>query len=830
MKHPLLSLLWLLCPAVVAAQPLQSPEAFLGYPLGSRFSAHHRVVDYFEHVAAHAPRVQLVPYGSTYEGRPLLVAIVSSERNLARLEEIRHNQQRMAGFEPGNIAGDLVPVVWLSYNIHGNEASSTEAALHTLYTLAVGDTARWLDDLVVIIDPCLNPDGRERYVNGYQQTYTGAVHRDASEHHEAWPGGRFNHYLFDLNRDWCWQTQQESRQRVQLFHQWMPQVHVDFHEMGPSSSYFFGPAAQPLHELVQPWQIQFQEWVAENHAAHFDQRGWPYFTREVFDLLYPSYGDSWPTFQGSVGFTYEQGGSGRAGIALLRAGGDTLTLRHRMLGHVVTGLSTIEVAHRHRDYLLDHFRTYFRRAQSDPPGAYRGYVIRQDNPDGSLRALCRLLDRNRIRYEQVGSARTLAAFAYQTGRDTSIRVQPGDLLVPVAQPQAHLVQVLFDPDPALSDSITYDLTAWGLPYVFGLEAYATREALRGQPVADPPSAQPGPMPYAYLLPWRDADDVRTLGAWVQAGLQVRYATSPFEIGGRAFGRGTLLLFRHENRRLPFDSLVQACAQAQQQVLVPVQTGLAAGGADLGSDAFERVVRPEVALLIGEEADATSAGELWHFFEEQLQYPLTLIHTRYLGRVDLARYDVVLLPEGDFGDWAEDLLAYARQGGRVVALGSAVSAFARQPAGADALSPLLATVRASGSGMSGRWQDSPAVPYENRGRDGMSDDVAGAIYAIRLDPTHPLAYGEDAVIHLVKRTAEVYPSLPSGGWSVGTVASGTPVAGFAGMRLQNRLRGSLSVGIESYGQGSLVYFVDAPLLRGFWYSGGLLLGNAVFFRE
>ena len=253
---------------------LKSPKAFLGYELGDKFTRHHSVVDYFKHVADVSSNVVLEEYGRTYENRPLLLAYIASDENMAQLETIRTDNLRRAGLLEGTPTTN-VSIVWLSYNVHGNEASSSEASLLTLYTLALqSDTAvqRWLKNTVVIIDPCLNPDGRDRYVNWYNSV-VGEKYDPANlsrEHREPWPGGRTNHYYFDLNRDWAWQIQTESRQRMKLYLDWMPQVHVDFHEQGYNEPYYFAPAAEPFHEVITPWQRSFQNSIGKNHARYFD--------------------------------------------------------------------------------------------------------------------------------------------------------------------------------------------------------------------------------------------------------------------------------------------------------------------------------------------------------------------------------------------------------------------------------------------------------------------------------------------------------------------------------------------------------------------------------
>ena len=333
MSFRLISLCCLLSTLVAGAQP-QPPHEFLGYALGDRFTPHHRVVSYFEHVATETPNVRLQYYGETYEHRPLLVAYVASPENFAKLEDIRQANLNRTGLTDSAVSGsfDDVAIVWLSYNVHGNEAVSTEAVMGVLYELTNSDNARtreWLKNTVVILDPCINPDGRDRYATWYHQHANRPPNAspDSWEHNEPWPGGRPNHYLFDLNRDWAWATQQETRARLRLYNQWMPHIHADYHEQGVNSPYYFAPAAEPFHNLITDWQRELQNTIGANNARYFNEAGWLYFTRERFDLLYPSYGDTYPTYNGAIGMTYEQGGSGRAGLAVTYRRG-----RHADLG------------------------------------------------------------------------------------------------------------------------------------------------------------------------------------------------------------------------------------------------------------------------------------------------------------------------------------------------------------------------------------------------------------------------------------------------------------------------------------------------------------------
>ncbi|MBT8271765.1 MAG: zinc carboxypeptidase, partial [Bacteroidia bacterium] len=377
----------LICLTAIA-QNLKSPEDFLGYELGTEFSRHHQVVDYFKYVADALPRqVELIQYGQTYERRPLYTAIISTESNMARIEQIKQDHLKNAGITSGDSTTPETAIVWLSYNVHGNEASSTEASMLTLFKLLT-EKQSWLENTVVIIDPCINPDGRDRYANWYNMTASKPydIDQQASEHNEPWPGGRPNHYLFDLNRDWAWASQIESQSRLKIYNKWLPHIHVDFHEQGMNEPYYFAPAAEPYHEIISDWQRDFQVQIGKNHARYFDSEGWLFFTKERFDLFYPSYGDTYPTFMGAIGMTYEQGGHGRGGLGVLNDEGIVLTLKDRIAHHTTTGLSTVEISSNNAVKLNQEFRKFFNNSKLK----YKSYVLQGDAD--KIDALRTLLD------------------------------------------------------------------------------------------------------------------------------------------------------------------------------------------------------------------------------------------------------------------------------------------------------------------------------------------------------------------------------------------------------------------------------------------------------
>ncbi len=824
LKKLYFTLLAVACSLAGFTQKIPSPAEFLGYPPGSRFTPHYQIINYFNAVAAASKNVKLMPYGTTNENRPLLVAFVASDENITRLEEIRQHNLALSGTNKTTTALTNAPVVvWLSYNVHGNEPSSSEAAMQTLYELVNPgntQTKQWLRNTVVVIDPCLNPDGRDRYVNFYNQA-RGVVpdaNPAAREHNEPWPGGRVNHYMFDLNRDWAWQTQKEVQARVGLYNQWLPQVHVDFHEQGYNSPYYFAPAAEPMHKDITQWQRSFQVTIGKNNAKYFDKNGWLYFTKEEFDLLYPSYGDTYPLYNGAIGMTYEQGGIG-AGLAVVTRGGDTLTLADRIAHHLSNGLSTVETASGNADKLLAEYKKYFDDNRNHPPGQFKAYVVKADNPD-KLYALTQLLDKNKILYS-TGVNRGASGYNYFTGKhEDRFTINPTDVVINAAQPKAVLLNVLMEPKTLMTDSNTYDITAWALPYAFGLPAYGLNQAVAAaQPAVKilPPAVVPGHA-YAYVSNWQSLQDAKFLAALLQKHIKVRYAESRFNAAGKQFNPGSLIITRAGNDEADFDKILNETAAAYSRQLTPLSTGFVEKGADLGSRFVHYLSAPRVALVTGEGTNSEAAGEVWHFFEQQLGYPLTQIRYQDIGRTKLGNFDVIIMPDGYYNDIPADKLQdWVRDGGKLIAIGNAVS---------NLVNHRGFNIKTKEGAKDAKKPAETAI-YGEREHQEIKSNVAGAIYKLKLDNTHPLGYGYPDYYYTLKLSDDIYDHLGDNGWDVGTIGKNALVSGFVGQKAKAKLTDGTLLGVQGAGRGSVVYLADDPLFRSFWEEGKLLFSNALF---
>jgi len=821
MKKIILTLFIILHILTFGQNKLQSPSQFLGYEMGEYFTRHSDVVNYFNHIANNSPMVTYHTYGITNEKRPLTYAIISSKENIKNITNVRQNNLRNIGIVSGSSAPEIT-IVWLSYNVHGNEASGTEASMKTAYELLT-EKKDWLQNTVVIIDPCVNPDGRDRYVNWYNSI--GAIpyniDQTATEHNEPWPGGRPNHYLFDLNRDWAWATQVESAQRLKIYNQWMPHVHVDFHEQGINEPYYFAPAAEPFHEVITSWQRDFQTQIGKNHAKYFDKEGWLYFTRERFDLLYPSYGDTYPTFMGAIGMTYEQAGHGRAGLGIQTDEGYVLTLKDRILHHVTTGLSTVEISSKNAVQLNKEFKKFF----SHQNFKYKSYVL--NGEADKLISLASFLDKHDIIYGFTAIEK-ISGFSFKNNSQGSINAK-GALVVSTNQPKGKMVKVLFEPDARLSDPLTYDITAWNLPHAFGLNAIASTTLIAANKAKDISIINNNSTPSGagYITKWNSMEDAKFLADLLLHEIRIRFSEKDFVMGSKTFKKGSLIITKSDNRKKKnYDQLVISIANKHKRQLYSSNSGFATKGVDFGSPEVKLIGKKKIAVLKGNYTSSLNYGEIWHFFERQLKYPITSIDTEYFKTTNLNKYDVLILPNGHYQSYfdkksLEKLKKWIEQGGKVIAIGDALHIFSDQK-GFDLKANTLKK----------KEKDSilgNLIPYDQRERESIKDFITGSIFKVKVDPSHPMAFGYDNTYFTLKLGTNSFKYLQNG-YNIAYIDTPENVSGFSGKDALKSLNNSLIFGETRLGNGSLIYMVDNPLFRSFWENGKLFFVNAVFFTN
>lgn len=843
---------------------LTAPGEFLGWSLGDRFTPHRDVLRYCRYVAENSPRATLVSYGRTPEGRELVYLLVSSAENVARAEEIRaaqmqladprkraaaaHADEGAADNDPtdtsasddawSQLLAQLPAVVWLSYNVHGNEPSPTETALRVLYHLAddQGETTRKiLDNTFIILDPLLNPDGRERYLQWFHSVAAPGGNPDpaAREHREPAPGGRSNHYYFDLNRDWAWQSQPETAARIEHYLEWQPLVHVDFHEMSPESTYFFFPAVDPINTNLPEHTTAWGKTFGQANAAAFDRFGWRYYTGESFDLFYPAYGDTWPSFHGAIGMTYEQGGGPRGGLRYRRRNGSLLTLRDRLYHHFITTLATLECAADRRQALQESFHE-FRKGPVVAEDAVTEFVIPANSAGGRARELVELLLRQGIEVERTTTEAVAESLRTHPGDEKeAVKLDAGTYIVSVAQPAGRLAMTLLEPHAEVARSRFYDVSAWSLPFAMGVPVYSAtqRVAVERQRIldVDPPQGKVvGRAKYAYLLPWSGAPAAHALLQLQRSGVRVSLVPRPVEVAERSFPAGTLLIPVGAGGDHVHEAVHNAALACGVEI-VAVDSGWTDKGIDFGSDRVEELKTARVAVASGRGVYGSSFGAIWFLFERELQLPFTAFGLADLGRLELSRYDVLVLPDGRYRETltertVERLRSWVRQGGVLVALRGAAFDLAKEGAG------LVTTSSKPRKDPSAETADAEKVRRKIAEQRELREErqVPGNIFQVDLDPEHPLAFGMPVDTYVFMESTRSFAVSGDSG-DIGAFTEEPSISGFISDENIGKVRRRVYLREERLGSGSVILFAGDPNFRLFWRGTTPLFLNAILLR-
>ena len=829
MKHFFVSLTLFL--SLTLNAQLKSPADFLP-DYGKHVTYYHQLEAYFAQLGQNSDMIQHTVYGQTYEGRDLHAYYISTPDNLKNLENIRQNHLNQIGMggKPASVGNKAI--VWLSFNVHGNEPAAAESAMNVAYELINPDNAatkEWLKDIIVVLDPCLNPDGYSRYGNWLHSITGQQLHPEQSdrEHMEPWPGGRENHYAYDLNRDWAWQVQQESQQRIALYNQWMPMVHVDVHEMGFNEPYFFPPAAEPMHDFITKAQKDFHTAIGEMTSKKFDEKGWSYYTREIFDLFYPSYGDTYPTFNGAVGMTYEQGGIG-AGRAVKTNSGTMLTLQDRINHHTTAILTAVETAAWQREKLIKNFRSYFKDSRENPKGKYETYIVKNG---GRAEELAKLLTRNNIAFTYADESKKLSGYHYQSDKDKDFTLEPNDIIISARQTKSVLTQVLFEPVARLSDSLSYDITAWDLPHAFGVESYGLKKSLTVKTRNAP--KYKGKFEYervyAFYVPWNGRASVKVLAQLHSNKIKVRKATKASFYRGINIQPGDLVVLKGDNAQLSeFEQTMKVMLEGKRDFEV-IESGFSLTGADLGSEAYPLLEAPKVLLLSGKGVSSTEFGQVWFYFDNILEYPVSIVDVANLGWVKLSEFTTLVIADGwyDFNETQKAQIdTFIDNGGKVIVQGNALNIFNDRQGYSLTHFATETSRNAQKDADDTEELEARYYNYESSLRRGISSSVSGAIIENVLDKTHPLSYGLGDTYFSLK-TSSSYYQLLKGASNVIYVPNGYKSFGFIGSSLKKKLGNTVTYAVEHKGNGQVVYMVDNPLFRGFWESGNLLFSNAVF---
>ncbi|KXX67874.1 M14 family zinc carboxypeptidase [Flammeovirga sp. SJP92] len=794
------------------SQTLKSPSEFLEYNLGTQFTYHHKIHDYLSYLADESLKVEYIPYGETYEGRPLFVLAISSPKNIQNLESIRQSNLQRAGFLEGKPSHSNA-IVWLGYNVHGNEASGSEVSMKVAFELLKDKYAGLLENLIVIIDPCLNPDGRDRYVNNFRAKEGSFINQKPStwEHLEPWPTGRYNHYLFDLNRDWAWGTQIETIQRTELYRKWYPQVFVDFHEMMPQYSYFFGPSADPIHKEVTSWQKKYQKIASEKYESYFKTQDWEYFTRKVFDLLYPSYGDSWTCFNGAVGFTFEQGGHGVAGLSY-KSKDETkeITLEGRIQKHFETSLMTLIIAEEYQNELLREYEAFFHANR----GVVKNYIITPTKKNSeNIELMSSILERQGVVREQVLKSKTVKGYSYFEQKQIKRKIEKGDIVFSTDQTMGRMLKVLLEPKADFTDSTTYDLTAWSLPYAFGLDMLETEEVIEKVTQKKVLKSKSGIDETAltdstfFVLEWESISDVKLISKLMQEQIKVGHLMKDFEYNQQIIPKGSIVF--------PYFGLMMSRKfDAFKKVIE--ENNVIPQLIHINDSNWERKVEvmktPRIAVLAGEDVNPVKFGSLWYYFDKVIEYPINVFYADKVTSFDLSKVNTLIISDGQYNSKISSLVkSFIERGGKVILLEKAIKVV-------DEIHELE---------MSKKMQKLFNIEAMFMAKGKTENKALGCIMELRLPESSLISKGLSKEYFLIKENNHKLPLL-NHGYNIGLIAKTDAVSGYIGEELKNSLGESTLIAAEKYKKGQVFYYVDNPLIRGFWINGMHLFSNSIFF--
>lgn len=803
---------------------IPKPKDIIYHEVGEWHVTHDRLVNYMKAIANAAPdRVKLETMGLTFESRPQVLLIISAKKNLDRLEQIREqhlqlcNPQKSAAL---NI-NDMPIVVYIGHSIHGNEPSGSNAALVSAYYLAAAqgkEIDELLDNVVILFDPSFNPDGLQRFSTWANQHKSKNLVTDPNsrEFNEVWPGGRFNHYWFDLNRDWLPAVHVESQNRLKWYHNWQPNILTDHHEQGSNASFFFQPGVPSRVNPLTPAKNQeLSAKLGKFHAKYLDKIGSLYFTKENYDDFYYGKGSTFPDINGGVGILFEQGSS--RGHAQQTANG-ILQFSATIKNQFVTTLSTLEGAVALRKEFLEFQRNFYQ--QSALPDN-NGYVFGDKNDKAKTFHFIQMLQRHNIEVNELTTGYKDGEFEKGTS-----------FLVKLNQPQKVLIKAIFDKQLNFTDSLFYDITSWTMPLAFNMPYKETVvNAIAGNilPLVEFPKGEVvgTKSDYAYLFEWDELYAPKALYELQQAGLITKVATNPFTIstinGNKKFDYGTILLpvKMQSASSESMASLVQTIAQKNGLKIYALQSGNASEGSDLGSSKFISLTKPNIAMLVGQGVNATDAGEVWHLLDQRMNITATHLEIPMFNRVELNNYNTIIMLGGTYTDLNKDKLkTWVQNGGNLILLEEAVTWASQNGVNNVVIKKIKSAV-----------DSTQRLPYIQQEQITGAQQMNGAIFEAMIDNTHPLAYGYNSKTVSMFKANKVFMEKSKNPFATPFYFGGTPLqSGWASAENLAAVKNSASVIVNTIGNGRVINIGDNPNFRGFWLGGTKLMMNAIFFGK
>ncbi|OAB75706.1 M14 family zinc carboxypeptidase [Cochleicola gelatinilyticus] len=797
---------------------IPTPKSVIKHEVGDWHVTHDKLVQYMYALSKSSERITIEDRGTTFEGRPLLLLTITAPSNHSQIETIQKQHIALTEANNNSIATAEMPlVVYQGFSIHGNEPSGSNAALAVAYYLAAAQGPKideLLQNTVILFDPAFNPDGLQRFAYWANMHKSKNINPDPNdrEYDEIWPGGRTNHYWFDMNRDWLPVQLPESRARIATFHKWYPNILTDHHEMGTNSSFFFQPGIPSrTHPLTPTKNQKLTGAIGKFHANAFDKIGSFYYTEEDYDDFYYGKGSTFPDINGSIGILFEQGSSrGHA----QESNNGILTFPFTIRNQFTAALSTLEAGVSLRTQLLDYQKEFFNNASKE--AATGGSIIFGDEKDASkVFHLAEILERHKISFHELKQDASVNGKNYKKGFS---------YVVPKNQKQHRLINAMFEKRTTFQDSLFYDISAWTFPLAFNLDYSETNSvANAGNEVIQLQKKKPSEVissNYAYVMEWHDYYTPKVLNKILQKGLRAKVGMTPFSMNGTTYDYGTILIPVH-NQELTPKALAEFIKEVSTNSNVTI-TGVTTGqtqGIDLGSNDFKTLETPKVAMLVGEGVNPYDAGEIWHVFDQRYEMLLTKLDTRNFNRIDLSTYTDLILPN----NWGSGLdtnainkiKSWVRNGGTLIAYKN-----------------------------NGKWLDKNEllkmnfkkvkdtarnISFEQRGNYRGAKVIGGAIFETTLDRSHPIAFGFKNNTLPVFRNSTLFVEPDTDSYNNPIQYTETPLlSGYISKPNLTLLKNSVPFKMGNFGRGTVVYFTDNGNFRAFWYGTNKLLMNAIFF--
>ncbi len=799
---------------------IPTPNSIIGHEVGDWHITHDKLVQYMYALAKASERISLENRGTTFEGRPLILLTITSPKNQSNINEIKKKHQALTETNSNALDISSMPlVVYQGYSIHGNEASGSNASLAVAYYLAAAQGSKideLLENTVILLDPSLNPDGLQRFAYWTNIHKSKNINPDPNdrEYREVWPGGRTNHYWFDMNRDWLPVQLPESQVRVKTFHDWYPNILTDHHEMGTNATFFFQPGiASRTHPLTPQKNQVLTEAIAKFHARAFNKLGSFYYSQENFDDFYYGKGSTYPDINGSIGILFEQASS--RGHAQESDNG-ILTFPFAIRNQFTASLSTLEAAVTMRKQLLDYQRSFFNNARKEASDG--GTILFGDSKDApKVFHLAEILRHHKIKFHELKKDFTTQGKTFKKGFS---------YIIPKNQKQNRLIKALFEKRTQFKDSLFYDISAWTFQLAFNLDytENASNKYLGTEVTNLKMLEEKAPIVsnYAYLMEWHNYYSPKALYKILQKGLRVKVGMQPFSIENNDYDYGTILI-PVQNQNLTVSEMADFLKEVSQEChvrLTGVSTGLTEG-IDLGSSQFRALELPKVALIVGQGIASYDAGEIWHLFDQRYNMLITKLDTRNLNSVDLSRYSDIIIPN-TWGNAlekkdAEKLKDWVKNGGTLIGYKNAGKWF-------NSNELLKLEIKK-------RKDSATHISFEQRNKYFGAKGIGGAIFETKLDRSHPISFGYTKKSLPIFKNSTLFAEADKDSYNNPIRYTENPLlSGYISKQNLEKLKNTTTFKVTGLGKGKVIYFTDNTNFRAFWYGTNKLLMNAIFFGD